>query len=360
MVNLNPKNMILRLKQKLTEYLLMENSIGNLSNIMTKFYVLSVSFEQIYYGIKNYKKLKFCFIICIIMWMTTFWHFLLVVSPELWSLIDNPFLPDHFKTGVFALVLGLFLGSFFKTDYLFGEINNHLDAFKLFHTLTINLKLVHRLTDKNYRRLAFLSRIMIVLALNYGATFFSFIFPLLELFLAISSQRLYCWIHLIMFTLIYINLIVSYATACCTCYIYFIYYKMRFDQLNDQIKAVIPNGKWKVIFRGKEKLLIQLINEHNSLATEIQKVNLLLSRTAAVMFITFALIKITLIYLTFYMKHTLGRLIALNGFLFFFTFGFGMSILFWLQINSTKNSFKIMHSAVCNCKMSIELRLKVN
>ena len=354
------KNKIARIKHKVNEYFLMEKSIGILSNTMRRFYIFSVGFDEIYYGIKNSKRFRWCILFCIINWMNAIWHFLFLISDEMWSLIDGPFLPDHLRACVFLLGLVIFFNSVLKTDFLLGEINGNLDTLKMFYILSINLKSIHQLTEKNYKRLAILSRIIITILLNYGATFFIILLPALILMLSILSKKVYILIHFILFTAPYISLIITLSTSGCLIYIYFPYYKMRFDQLNQQIKSIIPNGKRKIILNSKEKLLLQLINEHNLLSLEIHKMNLLIRRTAAFLFICFGLFKVITIYLSIFMIHTFTRILAINAFIIFFILGFGISTLFSLQINSAKNSYKIIHSVVCNCRMRLQLKLKVN
>ena len=204
------------------------------------------------------------------------------------------------------------------------------------------------------------TRIIIVLFSNYASTFFSIFMPLLVLTIAILSRQLYWWIHFILFSPIYINIIMTIASAGCICYIYFPYYKFRFDQLNKEIISNIPNGKWQIIFPSKEKWFLELINKHNSLSLEIHRFNLQFRRSAAMIWICFAFIKITTLYLTIYLKHTLTRILALNAFIIFFFFGFALTNIFSLQINSAKNSYKIIHSIACKYKMRFGLRLKVN
>ena len=141
---------------------------------------------------------------------------------------------------------------------------------------------------------------------------------------------------------------------------YFSYYKLRYDQLNYQLKSIEQSiRKQKSIFIGRQKIFLELIHVHNSLAIEIQKCNLLLRRTVATMFIGFSLIKIITLYMAIYVKNTLIRILAVNIFVLLFIFGFGISLLYSLQIHSSKSSYKIIHSIVCNCKISIRLRLQV-
>ena len=353
------KDKVAKSKQKLNEYFQMKSSIPTLSYTIKKWFLFSVDFDEIYNGSKNPKRFKTCLLICMITWLATIWHFLLLISPELWSLADTVYLPDHFKTFLFVILLALCLGAIAKTDHLLAEINGYLDAFKIFHFLTFDLKPLHQLTVKNYKRLAILSRITISILLNYAPLLYVLLTPSFLLLIAISSKRLYWFIHSFVMLILYILVFYTFATVACCMYIYFTYFKMRFDQLNNQIQKFNPNGKWARILLGKEKFFFNLINEHNSLSLEIYKMNLIMRRLAAAMFVCLALIKILLLYMTIYVKHTLFRFIAVNTFMIFFIFGFGVSYLFSLQIYSAQNSYKTIHSIVCNCKMSIKLRFKV-
>ena len=138
---------------------------------------------------------------------------------------------------------------------------------------------------------------------------------------------------------------------------------MQFDQLNEEFKANIPKGKgkWRIFLPKlrREKVFLQLINKHNFLALEINKCNLLLRRTTAIFFVVFSLVKITTLYLAIHVKHILTRIIV-NIFSLVFIFGFGLSILFALQIKSSKNSYKIINLLICKYKMKLKFRLKVN
>ena len=147
--------------------------------------------------------------------------------------------------------------------------------------------------------------------------------------------------------------------AGCVNYLYFPYFKLRFDQFNHQIKQ-IQNTRSKIIFPMKENLLIKLITEHNSLALEVNKFNLLFRKTGAAMFVCLSFGKITTVYLSIYMKHTFTRILMISAFSYFFLFGFGITCIYSLQINSSKSSYKMFHSIVCRYKMKLQLRLKVN
>ena len=234
------KNKMIKIKHKVNEYFLMKSSIKTLSNTVRMF-IFSVGFDEIYNGIKNPKRFKLCIIFCIIMWLCTFWHFLLLVSSSLWLLFDNEFLFDYPKTFMFNIFCAVFFATFLKSDFILGEISGYLDTLKVFHALAVNLSSLHQLTGKNYKQLTILSRITVTILLNYGAPFFATFLPSLLLLITILSKRLYWLIHFIFVEPVYVFVIYTLALSGCICFIYFPYYKMRFDQWNDKIKAIIPN-----------------------------------------------------------------------------------------------------------------------
>lgn len=349
------------LKKKLIEFFLLENSIANLSNKIKLHYVLSVGFDEIYNQIKCPKRFKICIIFCIIIWLVTVWHLLLIISPDLWPLIDNPFLPDHFKTCLFILILLLLLCAIEKTDFLYGEIKC-IQIFELFHILAVHFKAKHQLTDKNYNRLATSSRIVITILVDYGAVTAAVLLNVIMLIIAILSYQncgqFYFLIHLLIMGGAYNQLFITLTITGSIVFIYFYYFKLRFDQLNEKVKSIISNGN--SINKRKEKLFLELINEHNELSLKIEKVNFVFKRTAAAFFVCLSLIKISSIYIAIYVKHTFVKYYSINGFVIVFLFGFGMSILFSLQINSAKKSYKTIHKVICNYKMRLQFKFKVN
>ena len=117
--------------------------------------------------------------------------------------------------------MSIFFITVLKTDYLLGELNGHLDTFKVFHIITYNAKFLHKLNEKNYKRLAILSRIIIIIMINYVTTFFSILVPLVILIIAILSKQLYVFIHFILFTIPYISAFVTLFSSGAHAYIYF-------------------------------------------------------------------------------------------------------------------------------------------
>ena len=196
--------------------------------------------------------------------------------------------------------------------------------------------------------------------LNYAGPIFIFLAVSLESLIAYLSCQLYWLMYEMIMTPIYMSTIMVYPTATCIVYIYFPYYKLRFDQLNDQIKAIIPKGKGKIINFKVEKQLLNLIDQHNQLAIEVNGMNMMIRRTAAAFFITLSIIKIMSLYLMIYQKHLLSRLFVINVFFTFFFFGFGMSLTFSLQIKSAHQSYKLINSIISKQRMRLAFRIKVS
>ena len=55
-----------------------------------------------------------------------------------------------------------------KMDWIFGEINYNLSPFKVIYYLMMDLKRKHKLNNKNYKKLAILSRIIQIVLLDCG------------------------------------------------------------------------------------------------------------------------------------------------------------------------------------------------
>ena len=74
-------------------------------------------------------------------------------------------------------------------------------------------------------------------------------------------------------------MLINVVTTGCIFCVYFVYYKMRFNELNQKIKSLITLIKWRMILSGKEKLFLEIINEHNELSLDIGKMNLFYRKT---------------------------------------------------------------------------------
>ena len=145
----------------------------------------------------------------------------------------------------------------------------------------------------------------------------------------------------------------------CTVFVVILYFKLRFDQIDQQIKSFISSSKCKVINSRRENVLTYLIHQHNLASIEISKMNKLFRRSAAAMFFILSISKIITLFLVINLNHFITKIVLLLGFIIIFFFGFGISYLFSLQIHSAHKSSNLIHSVVCKYKMKFGFRLKV-
>ena len=157
------RNKIQIIKSKIRDYFLLKISLESFMKMAVKYFVISVDFDHIYYEHKNYKQFKKCVLIYILMWLTTFYILSFLLSDDMYSLIDSPFLPVNFRTMLLLFVFGSTIILVAKIDLLLGEIKSNLNQLKIFYYLMNNHKSKHKLTNANCKKLAILSRIFLII-----------------------------------------------------------------------------------------------------------------------------------------------------------------------------------------------------
>ena len=184
-------NKLVELKQRLKDYFLMKKCLETLSNAMKDYYVLPKGFDEIYKEINNAKRFKFYILVLIVNWIATFYHLIWITSDYIWSKTDGAFLPDKVKVCLSMIVILHCFASILKTELILGQIKYNLSPLKVIYQLINNDKESHKLTDRNYNRLAILSRIVIIFMLNYAGPIFIFLAVSLESSVAYLSCQLY-------------------------------------------------------------------------------------------------------------------------------------------------------------------------
>ena len=165
------KYKINNLISKIHDYFLIEKSLNNLMNISVKYFVTSIDSNDIYYGDKNPKRFKTCVLIYVLMCLMTFGYISFILSDDMYSLIDSPFLPGHFRTMLLLTALSTIMILVAKTDIILGEIKFDLNQLKIFYYLINDVKSKHKLSEANYKKLTILSRIIQILIMNYALKF---------------------------------------------------------------------------------------------------------------------------------------------------------------------------------------------
>lgn len=167
------KSKVTNFKQGLNSFFSFENTINNLAKFLKRFYIYSVGFDDMYYGFRNPRTLKIVIIICVMLWIVTGYHLLLVTSDHVYGLIDGQFVPDLYRIDLAFNLIILFMVCVIKTDQIIGEIKYNTKPLEVFHFLMCNIRSKHKLTLKNYKRLAISSFINKIFLLNAGAPIIS-------------------------------------------------------------------------------------------------------------------------------------------------------------------------------------------
>ena len=165
-------------------------------------------------------------------------------------------------------------------------------------------------------------------------------------YVAIRSGRLMVWI--LIPCLIYLNIIVitTIGLCCVISVILLYYYKLIFDQLNDQFESIVHRSLDSVSSIDQMRL-IGLIKRHDQRANQLNLVNLMFRRTIAVFWVSITLMQ--MIPLNIFLEENQFLLYKFLYFVYIlcvFIFGFGVSVLFSWQIKSahrpTKSCYKIL------------------
>ena len=352
------KNLYKKIKIKVQQHFEIDNLANMLLQLLKKSFV--IGFGEIHDGIlviENPIQCSIYFIIYNGFLVLIPVFFLFLISKYLYSIIYSPFLFHGFKVIITFQTFFLIHILMIKTDILSGEIKHHLNQFKIGYFLAKDIKPRHKLAGQNYNRLAIVFRFHFIILLYLGFPITSLVIIMIEIILLIGIKKLIWFLQGIFLTPFYINAVTVLTTTGLIMICLTLYYKVRFDQLNNQIKSIIPNRK--VISKRKEKILLDLINEHNQLAVEIHKLRMMVRRSFASQFINFSLIKILILYLIFTSKDLSIKFIVIIAFAFLSIFESETCISLSLQIGSAHQIFKFIHFLVCRYKMRFKLRLKV-
>ena len=352
------ENNISNIKPKFKKYITMQSSLDHLMKVAKDFYYISIGSNEISDGIKNSKRLKVSILQLIYMLIGSMILHLFAISNYFYSLLHTDFLPGHFRILVIGSALASIMILAIKIDMILAEIKSNLSPLKVFYFLINNLKTKHKLTDLNYNRLAILSRIVLTVLLEYGVPISLELAIVFCVLIAILSQKL-IWIFLsINFVPCVLLSGVIFTSWMCINFILFAYYTMRFDQIHSSIKSIVSNGSF--INKRREKQLINLFEEHKSVANQIHKLNSMLRRSAGVIAIELSTGRMMILYLLInYNNNFFVKLMLFNAFFIMLIFGFGLTYLFSRQIKSAHQSDKLIYSILCRFNMRLQFKFKV-
>ena len=276
----------------------------------------------------------------------------------MFSLIETPYLSEMYNLVLLLTIALVYIGSV-RRDLMNCENNSNLSPFKICYLLAKNIEAKHKLNKQNYDRLALLLRIKIIAGLYIFVPIAVLVSIILGMILLFKTTKLVWVLYEIVIIPFYINNAIFILAEGIRIQNVILYYKMRFDQLNKQIKSLIPTSKWKFFILRKEKLLLKLINKHNNLAVEVDKINYMFRISSASQFITFSFAKIVSLYLILNTKNLFIKIFAIDAFVLHSSFGLALSYIYSLQIESAHQCIDSVYLITSKCKMQLKLRLKV-
>ena len=191
-----------KIKQRLEEYFGLENTLGHLMKLVKWIFMISIGFEQIYYGAKNPIRFKLCILTCISAWIATSHFIPFLMSKDLFLEIHDHMLsmPVHFRTFYLLSILGFGLMALIRTEFLLAEIKSNLDPFKVFYILMNNFKAKHKLNHTKYKTLGILSRLIIICLVDCGSTLIFVLGIIIIIRLAFKIRKIFWIVKAIVFS----------------------------------------------------------------------------------------------------------------------------------------------------------------
>ena len=275
-----------------------------------------------------------------------------IISDKLIILFDNPILPfDKMKQILLIVTIVTFQTAIFKTYMMKEEKRNNLIRFKFLYYIMINDNFYHKLNYNNYKIFKLIvSVIHLVFIKFFHPHLYLILFILATLFIILKSITLIFLSPLFLYGIyVYItSLLVSLSII----FIVLIYYIMRFNQINTQMRLFL---KIKV----PSKFIIQTIKEHKEISLLIHDFNLIMNKSVACIFIiTTAQIDL-LIYLVFYTKSIHYKIMFVQTIICAFIPIFTINILLIKLSSSAHRSYNIMYPIIIRKTLPYRIKFKV-
>lgn len=351
-----------RINRKLSEVINLPNVIKLIGHLNKKSNFFSVDFTEIYFGQMN-----------IIRYLVNWFHFILIncgfltllifiINDNLYSLVDNEFLPKNTKSILVVGLIFIFLTISFRFDILINEWHHHLKPFKFMYYLQENIEMEHGLTRRNLFKLSMITKLFDY-AFRIGASLALTVISSVILYVAIRSGRLIIFILYPVFIYLIIFVVITICICAVLSVISLYYYILTFDQLNQQFESIEKRSFGRVSLMNQMKL-IRLVKRHDKKAQELNMFNLMIRRTVGVYWVSIALLQMlplhifleedeVLFFQFFYFVYVIGAL----------SFGFAVSVLLSWQIRSAhqpiKSIYKILNRNSHHKQSSFYFKWKV-
>ena len=305
----------------------------------------SVDFTGWYCDEFNLKRYLICLFHLIMLSICLFLGWLFIQIDYFFNLIDNDFLPKNIKlllaTGIFILMLTIAI----RFDVFMGEWTRIILVYRYFYYLEHDIRLEHGLTKHNYKKLSTLARIVEVVILKGSIPLIGFLLVGSTLFITINSGRIFLQIigcPLLIYNILIVVTTLTLAGAISIVSIY--YFKLLFDQINNQIKIIYKRSNLQGFIRfNDKKRLISMVKKHESISILVYKSNLMIRRCVSILFINLAFMQIIPLNLLIETDVRLEQIMYLIYLFTSLSYGLGVSLLFSMQINSAHKSWKTIY-----------------
>ena len=328
-------------------------SIDGIFNYFVKHNFISIDIHDIFHGKNNRKKFFLSAFNCMVLWSTLFVNILLLISNTLLSLLEDSILPfDKIKLILSTSCFVTIQIAIFKTDVLREEKRNNLIEIKFLYYIMINHQINHKLNKYNYKIYTFFVGILYLsIQLSYISLFISLFMVFIVIItsksvLIITSSPLIIYAIYVIFT--------SLCSLLAMIYMVLIYYIMRFNQINIQLRI------FHKIIRISPRKIVQIINEHNQLSLAIDKLNLIMNKIVGYIFIITAIQIDLIIYLLFYTKSLYYKLLFLSLLIVTLIAIFSITFLLIKLPNSAHKSYNLIYSIISRRILPYRIRYKVN
>ena len=327
--------------------------INNIINFMVKYNVISVDIYDIFNGRKNNRKFVISFLNCVCLWLTTLLAISIILFDGILNYFDNPIIPfDKFKQMILLIISCFILVSSFKTDFILQEKQNNLIRIKFLYYLIINDKSEYKLNKYNYERYKNVVNLTYFILIKFGhPIILSFlVITLLVIILLSKLTILIILLPLILystFTFATSGLSMAALNICLL-----MYYYLRLKQINIRMKL------YNKISTSSSGIFIRLINEHNDISSEIDKLNLVFRKSYGVYNFLVCCILVFLLYLSIYTKSIYYRLVFVICFAIFLSVFLVTGFLMEKLTNTAHQSYNLIYS-LSKRRLTYKIRFKV-
>ena len=268
------------------------NLSGPLKNTgfwMKTFNLVSVDLTELYFGKFNFIRYCFGWIHLMIMYICLFGSILIVSNDWLFSMTDNEFFPENAKMINVLLNLWTIGAISIRLDILLAERSGNISLFKDFYYLQEGIQSKHGLTPENHRKFSILCKILFLIAF-FGLLIMVLIACASQLLIVITSERtliLYTLLlpfvfYIIIMTITTLGIMASIGIGL------MYYYILKLKQINHEFDLICQKSNLFITINDQEKL-ISLIDKHNSIASQISKLNMMSRRSILVFYVGFSL-----------------------------------------------------------------------